>query len=153
MRILELYQNIRKLTKNSPKAFWESGIKTSWFCGMDKPYRTRIVFLNMVLIIIMLWDLLPSKQTIFKIWPNLPHQINTQYLHFRLHVKYFLSPWKIPEEISRDQLSSITKGSTYMKHTNIRLFSMVVEWPLMLNGSICCFLFLYILRFYLVRRQ
>ena len=31
----------------------------------------------------------------------LPHQVKTQYLHFRLHAKYFLVPWKIPEEITR----------------------------------------------------
>ncbi len=34
------------------------------------------------------------------IWAFLPHQVKTQYLHFR-HANHFLLLWKIPEEISR----------------------------------------------------
>ena len=30
-----------------------------------------------------------------------PHKVKMQYVHFRLHVNYFLLPWKIPEEVSR----------------------------------------------------
>ncbi len=33
--------------------------------------------------------------------PYLHHLIKTQYLLFRLHANYILSPWKNPEEISR----------------------------------------------------
>ena len=31
----------------------------------------------------------------------LPHQVKTQFLHFRSHAEYFLLPWKFPEVISR----------------------------------------------------
>ena len=35
---------------------------------------------------------------------NLPHKVKT---HFTLHTNYFFLPWKIPEEISSEQCSSI----------------------------------------------
>ncbi len=31
----------------------------------------------------------------------LPHQVQTQYLHFKFHANHFLLPEKIPKEISR----------------------------------------------------
>ena len=37
-------------------------------------------------------------------WPisaALPHEVKTQYVHFRSQAGYFLLSWKIPEEISR----------------------------------------------------
>ncbi len=36
---------------------------------------------------------------------NLPHEVKTQYVHFRLHAKYFLLPWKIPSKLADDQRS------------------------------------------------
>ncbi len=41
-----------------------------------------------------------QHSTNFLPW-ELPHQVKTQYLHFRFHANYFLLPWKIPSEISR----------------------------------------------------
>ncbi len=60
----------------------------------------------------------------------LPHQVKTQYLHFRFHANYFPLPWKIPEGISRRSISSITKGSIYhIKHMYIQHFAMGEDWP------------------------
>ena len=54
--------------------------------------------------------------------PMLPHYVKMQYLHLRFYANYFLLPWKIPEEISR-QFSSITKGSIYhMKHVHTTFY-------------------------------
>ncbi len=42
--------------------------------------------------------------------------VKMQHLHFRIHAKYFLLPWKIPEEISRWAML-FYKGRIYhMKH-------------------------------------
>ncbi len=57
----------------------------------------------------------------------LPHQGKTQYLHFRIHVNYFLLPQKIPED---NQYFSITKGSIYhIKHMYIQPFAKIVYFP------------------------
>ena len=78
----------------------------------------------------------------FQQWPHpkivedersrtLPHQVKTQYLHFRFHANYFILPWKIPEEISRrSMLFHNSKAvSTISNIMNIQHFTTVVDWP------------------------
>ena len=61
---------------------------------------------------------------------NSAHQVKMQYLHFRFHANYFLLPWKIAEEISRQLCSRITKGSIYhIRRMYIQPFTTKVVWP------------------------
>ena len=81
----------------------------------------------------------------------LPHQVNTQYLHFRFHVNYSLLPWKIPEVTRRRSLySSITKGSVYNINHMIQPFSMGVdrsEIRCLMEVSTMFYIYLQILHF------
>ena len=82
----------------------------------------------------------------------LPHQVKTQYLHFRFHATCFLLPWKIPDNLADDKRSSITKDSIYhIKHMYIQPFTTVVDWPEIgcLMEVSTLFYILQILRFYL----
>ena len=59
-----------------------------------------------------------------------PHNVKTQYLHFRSPVEYFLLYWKIPAVISRQSIlfHNYSKGSIYsVKHVYIQPFSMEVD--------------------------
>ncbi len=54
-----------------------------------------------------------------------PHKVKRHYVHFRLHINYFILPWKICEEIKRRSvtLQYLTKGSTHdIKHMSIQPF-------------------------------
>ena len=44
---------------------------------------------------------------------DLPHKIEMQYVHIRLYANYYLFPWKIPEEISRQSMLFNNCGSIY----------------------------------------
>ena len=93
------------------------------------------------------------SQIVFQIFSSSAQQIKTQYVHFRSYTEYFLLPWKIPKEISRRSMLSITKGSIYyVKHLCIQSFSMEIRLTrnLMFNGSIYNILYLHILCFYFV---
>ncbi len=35
---------------------------------------------------------------------RLPHKVKMEYVHFRSHAEYFLLPWKIPVETSRQSM-------------------------------------------------
>ena len=61
---------------------------------------------------------------------KLPHKVKIQYVHFWLHVNYFLLPWKNPEEISRWFMLFITKGTIYLiKCMSIQSSTVGVDWP------------------------
>ncbi len=77
----------------APHIFFYPPSKPPLFSGNGKP-----------------WHLL-RKMTVHEGHIHLPHPVKTQYLHFRLHANYFLLPWKIHKEISRQSCVSITKGS------------------------------------------
>ncbi len=60
---------------------------------------------------------------------GLPHNVKTQYLHFRFHANYF-SYLGRSEKLGDDQCSSWTKGSIYhINHMSIQPFTTVVDWP------------------------
>ncbi len=79
----------------------------------------------------LLYSQQPLKVALWQYY--LPYKVEIQYVHFRLHTKYFLLPWKIPEEISRQSRlfhNKMAKWSIYyMKHINIQPSSMEVDWP------------------------
>ncbi len=78
-----------------------------------------------------------------------------QYVHFRSYVIYFLLPWKIPEEISRQSVLLRNEREYLLYETLLytyNFFKLEVDWP-----EICClmevssmFYILHILHFYLV---
>ena len=60
---------------------------------------------------------------------KLPHKVKMEYVHFTLHINYFLLPYKFPEEISRQSVFfNIYKGSIYhIKHMSVQPFTMGVD--------------------------
>ncbi len=60
---------------------------------------------------------------------NLPHQVKTQYLHFRFYANYFLLPWKISEEISRRSMLSHNFRIYHINHMYIQPFTTAGDWP------------------------
>ncbi len=63
-------------------------------------------------------------------WKILPHKVKMQYVHFRIHTNYFLLPWKITEEISRQSVlfNNSKAVPTIIKHMSIQPFTMGVDW-------------------------
>ena len=66
---------------------------------------------------------------------TLPLRVKIRYVHFSLQANYFLLPWEIPEEISR-QSKVFNKYRQYLPYQTCRLtnssiqpFTMRLDWP------------------------
>ena len=85
---------------------------------------------------------------------HLPHQVKTQYLHFRFHANYFLLPVKIHEKISRRSMlfHNYRQYLPYQTYVHTFYYSSGLTRNMMFKGSIYYVSYLQLLRFYLGRQ-
>ncbi len=83
---------------------------------------------------------------------HVPHKVKMQCMHLRLHNNFYLFPWEIPEEISRQSGYSISKGSIHhIKHVSYNFLPL--ECIELKSGVSVMFWYLHMLHFYFVQQM